>query len=72
MTLVTNEAINRFVVVGLGRSITQLDVFFFVKGKVHVESKEVSIIFASRCEPLFWLLLYVEFCCPWSARVKND
>ncbi len=58
-------------VVGLGKGITQLDVLFFFGREVYVKSKEVSINLTSRCQHSIWLLLYMEFCYPWSPRGKE-
>jgi hypothetical protein len=32
----------------------------------------MSIKFTSRCQPSIWLLLYIEFCYPWSLKVEED
>jgi ribose 5-phosphate isomerase len=49
--MVVNEAINKSMVVGLGRGITQVDCFFFLGKKTYAKLKEVSINFTSRCQP---------------------
>ncbi len=43
MKLVANEPINKFVVVGLGRSITQLDVFSLSKEKFMLGQKKCQL-----------------------------
>jgi hypothetical protein len=43
MKLVANEAINRSVVVGLGRSITQLDVFSLSEEKFMLSQKKCQL-----------------------------
>ncbi len=71
MKLAINEVVNKSMVANLGRGITQLDVFFFFGIEVHARSKKVLINMASRCQPSIWLLLYMEFCYPWSLKVEE-
>jgi hypothetical protein len=71
MKLVANEAINRFVVVNLGRGITQLNVFTLSEEKFMLNQNKCQLTLLQGVN-LQSVLSYIEFCCLWSPRVKND